>query len=102
MNTHLSEDWERFIRSQVQSGRYASEVEVLEEALRLLRRRDQPQRVTVEPAADEGEKTPRKPIWEVFQEITASIPDEEWAKMPVDGAEQHDHYIYGAPKRPPS
>ena len=43
-----------------------------------------------------------KPIWEVFQEITASIPDEEWAKLPVDGAEQHDHYIYGTPKRPTS
>jgi hypothetical protein len=40
-----------------------------------------------------------KPIWEVFQEITATIPDEEWAKLPVDGAEQHDHYIYGVPKR---
>jgi hypothetical protein len=40
-----------------------------------------------------------KPIWEVFQEITARIPDEEWAKLPVDGAEQHDHYIYGTPKR---
>jgi hypothetical protein len=41
----------------------------------------------------------QKPIWEVFQEIAASIPDEEWAKLPVDGAEQHDHYIYGTPKR---
>ena len=45
--------------------------------------------------------TSRKPIWEEFEEIAASIPDEEWAKLPVDGAEQHDHYIYGTPKRPP-
>jgi hypothetical protein len=43
-----------------------------------------------------------KPIWEEFEEIAASIPDQEWAKLPVDGAEQHDHYIYGTPKRPPS
>ena len=28
--------------------------------------------------------------------------DEEWDKLPVDGAEQHDHYIYGTPKRPRS
>ena len=41
-----------------------------------------------------------KPIWEVFKEISDSIPEEEWAKLPPDGAEQHDHYIYGTPKRP--
>jgi hypothetical protein len=43
-----------------------------------------------------------KPIWEVFQEITARFPEEEWAKLPVDSAEQHDHSIYGTPKRPAS
>ena len=45
---------------------------------------------------------PYKPIWEEFEEIAASIPEEEWRKLPVDGAEQHDHYIYHTPKRPPS
>jgi antitoxin ParD1/3/4 len=40
MDVHLSKDWEPFIRSQVQSGRYGSESEVLDEALRLLERRD--------------------------------------------------------------
>jgi hypothetical protein len=42
----------------------------------------------------------RKPIWERIIERSAAIPDEEWAKLPADGAEQHDHYIYGTPKRP--
>ena len=28
------------------------------------------------------------------------VPDEEWDKLPTDLAEQHDHYIYGTPKRP--
>lgn len=41
-----------------------------------------------------------RPIWEVIAEISASVPDEEWAKLPADGAEQHDHYLYGSPKRP--
>jgi hypothetical protein len=40
-----------------------------------------------------------KPIWERIQEIAAEIPREEWDKLPHDGAEQHDHYLYGAPKR---
>jgi hypothetical protein len=43
-----------------------------------------------------------KPIREEFEEIAAGIPADEWAKLPVDGAEQHDHYIYGTPKRPPA
>jgi hypothetical protein len=44
------------------------------------------------------EATPQ-PIWEVFAE-TEDIPEEEWAKLPTDLATQHDHYIYGTPKRP--
>jgi hypothetical protein len=27
------------------------------------------------------------------------MPDEVRAKLPADGAAQHDHYIYGVPKR---
>jgi len=41
-----------------------------------------------------------KPIWEAIDEIIATIPPEEFEKVPRDGAEQHDHYIYGTPKRP--
>ncbi len=40
-----------------------------------------------------------KPIWEVIDEIMAKVPEEELAKLPRDGAAQHDHYIYGTPKR---
>jgi antitoxin ParD1/3/4 len=40
MTIHLSGDREQFVHSLVQSGRYASESEVLEEALRLLEQRD--------------------------------------------------------------
>ena len=45
---------------------------------------------------------PHKPIWEVAADIRNSVPAEEWEKLPVDGAVQHDHYIYGTPKRPAS
>lgn len=49
-------------------------------------------RVTVESA--------RPPIWQRAVALTADAPSEELAKLPVDGASQHDHYIYGLPKRP--
>jgi hypothetical protein len=39
------------------------------------------------------------PLWEVFSELTQNMTPEEIAQLPTDGAEQHDHYIYGTPKR---
>jgi hypothetical protein len=44
----------------------------------------------------------RKRIWEVAEDIRRSVLAEEWDKLPKDGADQHDHYIYGTPKRPPA
>jgi antitoxin component of MazEF toxin-antitoxin module len=42
---------------------------------------------------------PRQPIWERIIALTADASPEELAKPPIDGASQHDHYLYGAPKR---
>jgi hypothetical protein len=33
-----------------------------------------------------------------IQAIQAQVPAEEWDKLPHDGAINHDHYLYGAPK----
>ena len=40
-----------------------------------------------------------KPIWEVIAEIGATVPEEEWAKVPADLASNLDHYLYGTPKQ---
>lgn len=32
--------------------------------------------------------------------IARSVPDDVVDSWPTDGASQHDHYIYGTPKRP--
>ena len=45
-----------------------------------------------------SEETHRS-IGEIFEELSSQIPLEEWAELPSDGAEQHDHYLYGSPKR---
>jgi hypothetical protein len=44
----------------------------------------------------EVDKTAR-PIWEIVEEIGASVPDEEWAKLPTDLSKNLDYYLYGAP-----
>jgi len=28
-----------------------------------------------------------------------ALPDEVFERLPKDGASEHDHYLYGAPKR---
>jgi hypothetical protein len=47
-----------------------------------------------------GPHDARPPIWEAFIAASLDIPDEELDRLPTDGAAQHDHYIYGTPKRP--
>jgi hypothetical protein len=38
-------------------------------------------------------------IWEKIRARAGNLPDEIWEQMPVDGSEQHDHYISGSPKK---
>jgi Arc/MetJ-type ribon-helix-helix transcriptional regulator len=96
MDISLPSDLSEFVRKQVESGTYPSETAVLTEAVKQLK-----DRAPVSPTNGQ-EQTPaieHKPIWEVIEEIMRDVPDEELACLPVDGAEQVDHYIYGTPKR---
>jgi Arc/MetJ-type ribon-helix-helix transcriptional regulator len=104
MTIHLPENLETPILAAVHSGRYASLDDTMAEAASLLvQRLEQEQSQANQPVLSQAEAAPsHKPIWEVADELRKSIPPEEWAKLPVDGAEQHDHYIYGTPKRPAS
>ena len=43
----------------------------------------------------------RRHISEIIRENMSKVPPEIMATMPKDGASQHDHYIYGLPKRNP-
>ena len=105
MTIHLPNDVERSLEAMVRSGRLASVDEAMTKAAHLLL---QELGQEAEPGAagglDEGvnDAIPRrlKPIWEVAAEIRGGVPAKEWAKLPADGAEQHDHY--GSPKRPTS
>ncbi len=49
--------------------------------------------------ADAGAAPVRPRISEAISELMADIPPQELARLPKDGASEHDHYIYGWPKR---
>jgi len=38
-------------------------------------------------------------VMEILEEIWAGLTPEDWSSIPHDGAENHDHYLYGAPKK---
>jgi hypothetical protein len=42
---------------------------------------------------------PHRHIADVIRENMEDVPAEIMAAMPTDGASQHDHYIYGWPKK---
>jgi predicted DNA-binding antitoxin AbrB/MazE fold protein len=55
--------------------------------------------LVLETAEDEVDAAETKPIWEVAEDLVRDIPTAALDSVPVDGAAQHDHYLYGAPKR---
>jgi hypothetical protein len=40
-----------------------------------------------------------KPLWDIAADLLKDVPQEVLERLPTDGAAQHDHYIYGTPKR---
>lgn len=39
-----------------------------------------------------------QPFWMYVEDLITDIPPEVLDTLPTDGAEQHDHYLYGTPK----
>lgn len=46
-----------------------------------------------------SEPTNPRAIWEEILDQMRDVPPEEFARLPTDGASEHDHYLYGQPKR---
>ncbi|MGB0560920.1 MAG: hypothetical protein ACPGVO_03850 [Spirulinaceae cyanobacterium] len=40
-----------------------------------------------------------QPLWTFVEELVADIPPSVLNTLPTDGAVEHDHYLYGTPKR---
>ena len=51
------------------------------------------------PGQPDEPKRESRPIWDVILDNMKDVPAEEFARLPKDGASQHDHYLYGHPKR---
>jgi hypothetical protein len=54
---------------------------------------------TLATAATAPEPPKRKRIADLLSDIMGDVPQEVFAALPADGASEHDHYLYGTPKR---
>ena len=64
-------------------------------------------RVTVEeqvktetPVPEAGDEAGTPTLGDQIAALVAALPPEVVESWPADGAAQHDHYLYGSPKRP--
>ncbi len=97
MRVMLKPEDEAFIEQQLAQGRFQTAADIVHEALRLLESRECIAPANSIESADVEQEA--KPIWEMFDEIMSDVPEEELRKLAADAAEQHDHYLYGVPKK---
>ncbi len=51
-----------------------------------------------EQALDRALEEDSRSVWDVFAESRKRVPPQEFARLPSDGADEHDRYLYGQPK----
>jgi hypothetical protein len=72
----------------------------IQEQMRVLSEEEMHQVLNFVNGLRKGKKASQtKPISAIFEDLSSEIPLDEWRELPSDGAENHDHYLYGAPKK---
>jgi Arc/MetJ-type ribon-helix-helix transcriptional regulator len=95
MPISLPPDLDARIQQKVTEAGYRTPDEVIRKALDALDVKEQQEALSLA----KKEKPPAVPVWQRFQHAVRSIPEEELAALPPDGASEHDHYLYRIPKR---
>jgi len=73
--------------------------EAVVERLRALNAEEQKKVLDFVEGIERQKSQPAKILWDAIQKIVKDVPDEVWERLPTDGSEQHDHYLYGSPKK---
>ncbi len=90
MDIQINAELEHRIVAKVQSGRYGSPAEVIQEGLDLLEARDASSPASSIPDANS--------VWKTIVRLGLEVPEEEWSRLPPDLSSNVDHYLYGSPK----
>lgn len=73
--------------------------EAIVERLRALDAEEQKRVLDFVEGIERQKSQPAKTLWDAIQDIVKDVPDEVWERLPTDGSEQHDHYLYGSPRK---
>lgn len=57
------------------------------------------QRVVLRQAESLANGEKNQTIWQKIRARAQKVPAEVWDKIPSDSADNHDHYLYGTPKK---
>jgi Arc/MetJ-type ribon-helix-helix transcriptional regulator len=94
----LPERFARFAEAEVAAGHFSSVEDVVEAGLAILQERQEHDGNGAPHEEAKPASPPRAPFWASFTAQMHALPDEVFARLPEDGASEHDHYLYGAPK----
>ncbi|PYT05826.1 MAG: hypothetical protein DMF60_10775 [Acidobacteria bacterium] len=73
--------------------------EAIVERLRALDAEEQKRVLDFVEGIERQKSQPAKTLWDAIQDIVKDVPDDVWERLPTDGSQQHDHYLYGSPKK---
>jgi len=51
-----------------------------------------------QPYREQSEQSLKKSFFQRVRELSATVPQEEWDKLPKDLSRNYKHYLYGHPK----
>lgn len=90
MNVTLPPELEELVNKKVSSGEFESAEAFLTHIVSEALHKNGP---------PEGNTEAPEDLWDAFSRILGDVPEEELRTLPDDFAAEHDHYIYGTPKR---
>jgi hypothetical protein len=88
----LPEEQEAALRAEAR----AQGIRVEQLLQRLVEERLQPVRF---PGSGDAQPPQIEPFWKAFTRRMHALPSDVFERLPPDGASEHDHYLYGSPKR---
>jgi hypothetical protein len=50
-------------------------------------------------SAHENRVTPAMKLFRDIRGISSKVPKNAWRSVPPDGSHNHDHYLYGSPRK---
>lgn len=94
MPIDIAPETERLVREEIRSGHFNSVDEIIQAGVEAWREKHTPPTGEARPDA-------AAPFWKTFTGRLRAVPPEVFDSLPADGASEHDHYLYGTPKRNP-